>query len=49
MSENDREPGPGCRGSLAEDRDAHQHSVYALRFQRDEEQAAEAVSHEARA
>ena len=36
-------------GSLAEGHDAHQHSAYALRFQRDEEQAAEAVSHGARA
>src|SRR5436309_1384562 len=32
-------------GSLADRHDAHQHSAYAGRFQRDEEQAAEAVSH----
>jgi hypothetical protein len=36
-------------GSLAECHDAHQHSAYAGRFQRDEEQAAEAVSRGARA
>jgi hypothetical protein len=32
-------------GSLAERHDAHQDNAYAGRFQRDEEQAAEAVSH----
>ena len=32
-------------GSLAEGHDAHQQSAYAGRFQRDEEQAADAVSH----
>jgi hypothetical protein len=32
-------------GSLAEGHDAHQRSAYAGRFQRDEEQAAEAISH----
>src|SRR3989442_7077791 len=32
-------------GSLAERHDAHQHSAYARRFQRDEEQASEAASH----
>jgi hypothetical protein len=36
-------------GSLAEGHDAHQHSAYVGRFQRDEEQAAEAVSHGRRA
>src|SRR3989442_4852351 len=36
-------------GSLAERHDAHQHGAYARRFQRDEEQAAEAVSHDRRA
>src|SRR4030095_12982992 len=35
----------GCRGSLAERRDAHQHSAHVRRLQRDEEQASEAVSH----
>jgi len=32
-------------GSLAKGHDAHQHGAYAGRFQRDEEQASEAVSH----
>ena len=31
-------------GSLAEGHDAHQHGAYARRFQRDKEQASEAVS-----
>ena len=35
-------------GSLAERHDAHQHSTYARRFQRDEKQAVEAVSHGAK-
>ena len=56
-AENDREPdqphghlGMGrLPGSLAEGDDAHQHSAYAGRFQRDEKQAAEAVSHGLRA
>jgi hypothetical protein len=36
-------------GSLAEGHGAHQHRAYARRFQRDEEQAAEAVSRGLRA
>jgi hypothetical protein len=51
-NENDREPDPPhghlgggwLPGSLAERHDAHQQSAYAGRFQRDEEQASEAVS-----